>query len=209
MSEHVDRVRPRDAAATRAALLRSATEMFAERGFDQVTVRQIAARAGVNQALLFRYFGSKRRLFVEVLKATGIEHLELGDDALLPERMLRGILAPDPQSGAEHPMMTALRSFDDEQAAQVLREDLGPRYTARLASLTGEPDEELRADLVLAWFYGVVLLRSALGKRPLAEAAPEVILPLMMSGVRTLLERVAESPAAGNAEAAASAEDGV
>lgn len=58
------RGRPRGAtaqgAATREALYRTATRLFAERGFDETTLRDIASEAGVSPALLYRYFPSKR-----------------------------------------------------------------------------------------------------------------------------------------------------
>jgi AcrR family transcriptional regulator len=55
-------------AATRARLLRAASELFAERGFHATTVRDIAARAGANVAAGHYHFGSKRDLYVEVLR---------------------------------------------------------------------------------------------------------------------------------------------
>jgi AcrR family transcriptional regulator len=48
------------AAETRAARDRTAIGLFAEQGFEGTTLRQIAARAGVSPALLYRYFPSKR-----------------------------------------------------------------------------------------------------------------------------------------------------
>jgi AcrR family transcriptional regulator len=59
----------RDDAATQARLLRAATELFAERGFHATTVRAIAARAGANVAAGHYHFGSKRDLYVAVLRA--------------------------------------------------------------------------------------------------------------------------------------------
>jgi AcrR family transcriptional regulator len=61
-------VRIRDADATRTALIAAARELFACDGFDRTTVRGIADRAGVNQALLFRYFGNKEGLFAEAIR---------------------------------------------------------------------------------------------------------------------------------------------
>lgn len=49
------------------ALIASAARLFAERGLDDVSVRQIAADAGVNHALVFRHFGSKAGLLRAVL----------------------------------------------------------------------------------------------------------------------------------------------
>ncbi|MBL1084670.1 helix-turn-helix transcriptional regulator [Streptomyces actinomycinicus] len=55
-------------AATRRSLLRTATRMFAERGYQETTVRDIAAAAGVTERTFFRYFPSKEDLvFAEVL----------------------------------------------------------------------------------------------------------------------------------------------
>jgi AcrR family transcriptional regulator len=51
-------------------VLRAATELFAERGFHGTKVRDIAERAGANVAAGHYHFGSKRDLYVEVLRAT-------------------------------------------------------------------------------------------------------------------------------------------
>src|SRR5512132_597406 len=59
----------RDDPATKARVLRAATELFAERGFHGTKVRDIAERAGANVAAGHYHFGSKRDLYVEVLRA--------------------------------------------------------------------------------------------------------------------------------------------
>ncbi len=59
--------RERDAEATREALLRAASELFAERGLDGVRVEAIAERAGVNKAMINYHFGGKRALYEAVL----------------------------------------------------------------------------------------------------------------------------------------------
>ena len=62
--------RPTRASAgdSQAAIFRAATFEFAERGYDAAGVDRIAARAGVNKAMLYYHFGSKRALYVEVLR---------------------------------------------------------------------------------------------------------------------------------------------
>jgi AcrR family transcriptional regulator len=62
--------RPRSAAGTRAALLEAGTELFAEHGFDGVSVSAIALRAGANKAMISYHFGGKRDLYVAILAAT-------------------------------------------------------------------------------------------------------------------------------------------
>lgn len=62
--------RRRDAQATRAALLEAAKRAFAVTGYDRTSLRDIAAMAGSDVALIPRYFGGKAGLFTEALKAT-------------------------------------------------------------------------------------------------------------------------------------------
>ncbi len=52
---------------TATQILEAADELFGDRGLDGVSVADIAARAGVNKALVFYYFASKERLFEAVL----------------------------------------------------------------------------------------------------------------------------------------------
>jgi len=53
--------------ATTAAILGAAEELFSADGFEAVTVRAIAKRAGVSHALVHRYLGSKDEVFRAVL----------------------------------------------------------------------------------------------------------------------------------------------
>jgi AcrR family transcriptional regulator len=56
-----------DAAATRRAILAAARELFAAHGVDGVSVRDIATAAGVNHALVHRYFGAKSDMVAAIL----------------------------------------------------------------------------------------------------------------------------------------------
>src|SRR5260370_38637126 len=64
------KARRRNAAATRKAILASARRAFARAGFDDVGGGEIAMGAGVTAMLINRYFGSKERLFAEVMAET-------------------------------------------------------------------------------------------------------------------------------------------
>src|SRR5436190_7411970 len=59
--------RSRDAAASRRALLGAAGELFHERGYEGAKVRDIGERAGVDPALIARYFGGKEGLYLATL----------------------------------------------------------------------------------------------------------------------------------------------
>src|SRR5688572_22203673 len=50
------------------AIFQAAAVEFAERGYDAAGVDRIARRAGINKAMLYYHFGSKRALYIEVLR---------------------------------------------------------------------------------------------------------------------------------------------
>lgn len=54
--------------STRETLLRSALEVFAERGADGGSMREIARRSGVNVATAYHHFGSKRELLLTIFR---------------------------------------------------------------------------------------------------------------------------------------------
>jgi TetR/AcrR family transcriptional regulator len=64
----------RDPDATRQALTAAGAALFAEHGFDAVPIEDVAARAGVNKALISYHFGGKRGLYVAIL-ASGFEEI--------------------------------------------------------------------------------------------------------------------------------------
>lgn len=59
--------RRRDKEATKRSLLAAAVEVFAKEGFDGATTREVAARAGVNEGLIQRYFGGKAGLLQAIV----------------------------------------------------------------------------------------------------------------------------------------------
>ncbi len=103
----------------REALLRSAIELFAERGPASVSVRDIAGRAGINQGLIYRHFGSKEALLAEAL-----EH---GVSGLFPAALAGGGFDFDAMSWLLHhdspgPRLIARTLVDDVDIATVRRQ---------------------------------------------------------------------------------------
>lgn len=87
-----------DAAATRTEaagrVLTAARELFTERGFDGVSIRDIASRANVSKANVFHHFSSKAGLYEAVLQDSRLTFDELlrglrDDSAPMPERLER------------------------------------------------------------------------------------------------------------------------
>jgi AcrR family transcriptional regulator len=187
--------RRRDSAATKAALLTAARTLFVDRGFDRTTVRDIAALAGANQALLFRYFGSKEALFREAMTSGGEQLIVETPPEQLVARVLARMLSEDAPKASDSPIYALLRSSAHRQSAEMFRDELGVRYRRVLATLTDAVDADMRADLVLAWLLGIGFLRSVLEHRPFTDADPKVVAAHVLRAVSTLLERVDQRPA--------------
>ncbi|GGN30802.1 TetR family transcriptional regulator [Streptomyces kronopolitis] len=177
----------RDAQGTRLRLLDAASELFAERGYERATVRDIADRAGANQALLFRYFGSKKALFGEVMARGGQEQLRSTPADRLFEVALRGMLAGG-GGDADRSLEVCLRSIGgSDEIADALR-GLGEEYAEVLATLSESDTGGLRGDLALSWLLGIGLMRVVVAKEPLASADPDTVCSLVVGALGGLLE---------------------
>jgi AcrR family transcriptional regulator len=61
--------------ARRAELLRAGERVFTEKAFDEVSIEDIAAAAGVSKNLLYHYFAGKRELYVATIRAAAEQML--------------------------------------------------------------------------------------------------------------------------------------
>jgi AcrR family transcriptional regulator len=79
----------------RAQLLELGRALFNERAYDDLSIDDIAAEAGISKGLLYHYFPSKRRFFVEVVRAAAARMLVLTEpppkDRAPKERLLAGL----------------------------------------------------------------------------------------------------------------------
>lgn len=127
--------------AGKVEILSAATDLFAESGFDAVSISAIAQRAGTSKANVFHHFGSKDALYLAVMRdacSTFAEALDaLGDETHAFGERLRRFLLRDLE----------LMRADPDRAHLILREVLesGP---SRGQALAGEVFDEHFARLV-------------------------------------------------------------
>ncbi|WP_431964504.1 TetR/AcrR family transcriptional regulator [Actinacidiphila sp. bgisy160] len=178
--------RRRDATRSRELLLQAAGELFGERGFDRTTTRDIGERAGVDPALIARYFGNKSALYIAVLRA------ETGDtpppDLLDPER-LRALFERRDRRGAGPVFRSAVHAHDDPAVQDAARAQLHLRLVDPLRerfARDGLDRPQLRAEVATAAFVGVLLARGAGTLDELAAADSEELLPLVLAALRSL-----------------------
>ncbi len=85
--------RPVGRAEVMEAVLDAATDLFAERGPDAVTVREVADRAGVNHALIHRHYGTKEELLRVVLSKAIERMAEVAGDTTNTGEDIRDVIA--------------------------------------------------------------------------------------------------------------------
>jgi TetR/AcrR family transcriptional regulator len=89
--------RSHDSKATRKSLLNAAARLFAARGFDGVTVAEVARQARANKALINYYFGGKLELYRTIVREMFAELLgriePLRTDTRPPDQVLRQFIA--------------------------------------------------------------------------------------------------------------------
>jgi AcrR family transcriptional regulator len=153
--------RRRSAADSRERLVSAAGELFSERGYDRTTVREIGVRAGVDPALIARYFGSKAELYLEALRRDGqpanIEPLDLTDPAAIASLLDR--VQP---RGASPTMYAAVRPHDDPALQHAAMDLLNRRFVGPTRDRAAALDHaDLRAEIVAAALAGIVLSRTS------------------------------------------------
>ncbi|PYY45470.1 TetR/AcrR family transcriptional regulator [Curtobacterium sp. MCBD17_023] len=183
----------KDAAATRLALLQAARRRFALDGYRATTVRDIAADAGVNVALINRYFVSKEGLFRACLVRTTPTSTtpRPGPDL---ERAIGGLIRHiirSPTDEDSMQLLLLLRSSGDEAVDDIRRETLRG-YADRLAGAVrpdGIVDEDLlvRAEIALSVVLGMTMLRTSTRVEPLASAEVEAVAGPLEEALRALL----------------------
>src|SRR5688572_7198018 len=97
----------RPSSDSQAAIFQAAAVEFAEQGYEGAGVDRIAARARVNKAMLYYHFGSKRGLYVEVLRdmfrAVGARARAIADGPGTAEQKLDAWIATIIEEAAARP----------------------------------------------------------------------------------------------------------
>jgi AcrR family transcriptional regulator len=168
-------------ADTRLLILVAARGAFADRGFDGATVRDVAARAGVDPALVLHYFGSKQALFVAAMQfpvdlQAMVRRLLGGPVDEIGERYVRFVLDIWDDPATRSVMLGIVRSATtDPVAAAMLRRIVSEGPVLTLAAALDRPDATLRATLAGSQVVGLIMVRYVIGVEPLASAAEDVL----------------------------------
>jgi AcrR family transcriptional regulator len=188
MSSTVDKDttrRSRDSDASRAALLQGARQVFDELGYEGATTREIGERAGVDPALIARYFDSKEGLFLASIANVAEEEDEVDLETVVPFLLERW------DEYGHNPISRALTSLglSEEMRQRVasvitewLRRNLGSELEGRDLA-----DAELRAELIVALAAGVAMTRANGTLEKLAAAERDEVAAVLAPAIECLI----------------------
>jgi AcrR family transcriptional regulator len=184
----------RDPSGTRARILVAARVRFSTHNFESVGVRDIAGDAGVDAALVNRYFGSKEKLFAEVIAGVfSLESLLAGDPGL---KNLGASIARDMMSASDgchwsegcDPLQLLLRSAASETASSVVSAGFHREFVAPLAKLIGGSNARLRAALICAYIVGFGTMRVAMQSPAIRKQDTRQAIALLGAAIQTCVD---------------------
>ncbi|MGF6240398.1 AcrR family transcriptional regulator [Paraburkholderia sp. GAS38] len=210
MSIPADR-RSRKRLATRQGISNAATRLFLERGFDNVTVDEIASAADVGRMTVFNHFPRKEDMFFdrdeegrEMLR----EALRRHDPGVAPIETLRLLAhrlvaerSPFIEfSVASQGFIETIEGSGTLKArARAIRDELAQVVTVALSECVGrkpgDPDAHLAADLLLAtWTVALIQAHRTFRQKQDAEEAKAVFLAIVDKGSVGLKAALAGTP---------------
>jgi AcrR family transcriptional regulator len=157
-------------AGTRLAILEAARSAFAAHGYDQTTIRAVAAAAGVDPSMVMRYFGSKAGLFT----AAATTHLQVPDLSAVPaarrgEALARHVVERWEDTASRDELMLLMRTaVTSDAVAGQLQAVLGAMIQGPVAAL-GASDADERGAFIATQLLGLALCRYILRQEPLAS----------------------------------------
>lgn len=165
MSEATPPARRSD--ATKAAILAAARTQFAAGGYEATTIRSVATAAGIDPALVMRYFGNKEGLFA----AAAEFDLRLPDFSGVPRDAIGAALIAHflDRWEDDETLMALLRAAStNEAAAQRMQALFATQVAPVVIRLTGlqRKSAAMRAGLVASQVMGLALCRYVLALPP-------------------------------------------
>ena len=173
---------------TRARILDAAREHFVRDGYDRTTLRGVAHDAGIDPALVIRYFGSKEGLFIAATPADlGVPDLcsvsrDKAGEALVRQFFARWE-APD---GSLQILLRA--AVSNEDAAERGREVFRKQIVQAVANLRGKAGSEKAASLVATQLLGLAYCLYVLRLPALTSMRRETLISTIGATIQRYLE---------------------
>ena len=182
--------RPRSAIADKA-IREAAVDLFAERGFEGLSVEDVAARAGVSRATIYRRYPSKVDLIVEAGTCLATDDIAFPDTGNLRDD-LRGLArslvnaSKDSPAGRVMPVMVFERRRHPELDAGYRRflsdRKTRTRQVLRRAVERGELPSDADVGLMSSMLVGPIFHRLLITQEPLNDAFVDALVDALLRG---------------------------
>ncbi|MEP6503401.1 MAG: TetR family transcriptional regulator [Betaproteobacteria bacterium] len=182
----------RNAGDTRARILAAARVRFSVDAYENVGTRDIAADAGVDAALVNRYFGGKEKLFDEALTgAFAIGEHFAGTDmrtfgALITTLVLDG--SEERREAKFDALGMLLRASGSPATAARVAARFHAEFVLPLAGLLRGRDAELRAALIASYLMGLATMKHALHSPALGAAVQRKAVALVGAAIQACVD---------------------
>jgi len=155
----------RNAGDTRARILAAARARFSRDAYENVGTRDIAADAGVDAALVNRYFGTKDKLFAEAIAGAFRfeDHLPT-TLATFGADIVRAVMTEDDAQaqGALDALGLLLRACGSPATVALVSQRFHAEFVRPLAAMLEGEDALVRAALIAAQVIGLATMKHAL-----------------------------------------------
>jgi len=178
------RGRPRDP-GTDLRIRRAAAELLLQHGFDKTTVDEVAARAGVGKATVYRRWASKEDLAVAAMESLYEAEFPAPDTGSIVEDLresYRTVLAfVNSPEGQGFLRVSIAESVRDERIATLYRQSMLRRETQARESFQraierGEVRPDADVDSAVEWLGGAITVRAVQGRPlPTVEDVPRLV----------------------------------
>jgi AcrR family transcriptional regulator len=186
--------RPSGRQDTVDAIVRAASELFAARGPDGVSLRDVAAKAGVNYGLIHQYVGTRDELLRLVFRSVSDGVAQDFNDAVDIAEILQRLMGPR-AAGSQYVAMLAWALLQGRDATDLLGRS--PALTALIGRMGGAGGQLVSPDdprvlvaavtaMVLGWRLFGPFVQAGVG----LEEVPEDI---MTAGVRAVAGRLLDA----------------
>lgn len=177
--------RPSGSSDTRERILVAARGLFARNGFQNTSIRAVAADASVDAALVHHYYGTKQQLFAAATELPVNPMVVLGPLREAPVeqlgRVLPELLLPLWDSQAGTGLIAAIRSMLTGTEVPLARTFFREVVVAELAQRVDDPPGTgvLRAEFTASQLMGLVVARHIVGLEPLASLPAEQVVAMI------------------------------
>ena len=164
----------RSSEQTKAAILAAARDRFGASGFQAATIRAIAADAGVDPAMVMRYYGSKDKLFAAAADFDlRFPEFAASDRTNVGRSVVRHFL--ERWEGDEALVILLRSSATNGEAAQRMHEIFGAQLQPLVATLVPAGESGVRAGLIATQILGMALCRFVLRLPPIVAMTQDEI----------------------------------